>query len=470
MSTAPPVAAPPVAAPVPDPGPPAGDPTAELVAADRAVLIHPALPAHRADRTVLVRGSGCRVWDSEGRSYLDGSAVLGLSQVGHGRRELADAASAQMATLDCFHTWGTITNDRAVELARRLVGLAPNGLDHVYFTSGGAEGVEVALRMARFAHHRNGEPDRTWVLSRRLGYHGIGYGSGSVSGLPAYHEGFGPGLPHVHHLSPPHPYQRHRYTGADVTGSCLRELTAVIERIGGDRIAAMIGEPVMGGGGAVTPPPDYWPRVAELLRSHGILLIFDEVVSAYGRTGRWFAAEHFGVTPDILVTAKGITSGYVPHGAVLTTGEVADALCRDSGFPAGFTYTGHPTACAVALANLDLIEREDLLGNAVETGAHLAARLRECLDLPVVGDVRGLGLMLAVEVVADKHTRDPLPGGTAHVADALRTDAGILLRVNPHALVINPPLVLTRAEADELADGIHAVLRRVRPDGSLAPA
>ncbi|WP_309111393.1 aspartate aminotransferase family protein [Saccharothrix sp.] len=463
VSTATPSTAPtPVAA--------SGETTAVLVAADRALLIHPTLPGHRSDRTVLVRGAGCRVWDSDGRGYLDGSAVLGLSQVGHGRRELAEAASAQMSTLDCFHTWGTITNDRAVELARRLVALAPTGLDHVYFTSGGAEGNEIALRMARFVHHRNGEPNRTWVLARRLGYHGIGYGSGSVSGFPLYHEGFGPKMPHVHHLSPPHPYQYNRYTGTDVTGFCLRELATVIERIGGDRIAAMIGEPVMSGGGAVVPPPDYWPRMAELLRSHGILLIFDEVVSAFGRTGRWFATEHFGMAPDILVTAKGITSGYVPHGAVLTTSEVADALCRDRGFPVGFTYTGHPTACAVALANLDLIEREHLLANAVDTGAHLATRLRDCIDLPVVGDVRGLGMMLAVELVADKDSRDPLPGGTGHIADALRTDAGILLRTNAHALLINPPLVLTRAEADELADGIHAVLSRARPDGSLVRA
>ncbi|WP_329459886.1 aminotransferase family protein [Streptomyces sp. NBC_01497] len=436
-----------------------------LVAADRATLIHPTLPAHRTDRTVLVSGSGSRVRDAAGREYLDASAVLGVCQVGHGRAELARAAADQMTRLEYFHTWGTLTNDRAIELATRLTKLSPEGLSQVYFTSGGAEGNEIALRMARLYHHRRGETQRTWVLSRRMAYHGVGYGSGGVSGSPVYHQGFGPSLPDVHFLTPPHPYRRDLFDGADVSDFCLAELRESIERIGPERIAAMIGEPVMGGGGAIVPPEDYWPRVAELLRSYGILLISDEVVTAYGRTGHWFAADHYGVTPDIMVTAKGITSGYLPHGAVLTTEEVAAQVTGELGFPVGYTYTGHPTACAVALANLDIIEREGLLANASVIGDYLGRRLEELTDVPVVAEVRRLGLQMAVELTSDKETRSSLPKGTGEVSDALRETAGIILRTNPYALVINPPLVFTRNEADELVEGLRSVLSRTDPDG-----
>lgn len=438
----------------------------ELARLDRERILHPLLPAGREDRTVLVGGEGCHVHDADGRSYLDASAVLGLMQVGHGRPELAAAAAEQMGRLEFFHTWGTITNDRAIELATRLTDLAPEGLDRVFFTSGGAEGNEIALRLARFYHHRKGTPRRTWVLSRHSSYHGIGYGSGSLSGMPVYHEGFGPVVPDIHFLTAPHPYQREWYGGEDPTDFCVRELEAAIERIGPDKIAAFIGEPVMGGYGCVIPPADYWPRVREVLDRHGILLIFDEVVTAFGRTGTWYGAEHFGVVPDILVTAKGITSGYVPHGAVLVSEEVAEVVGAGGGFPIGYTYTGHPTACAVALANLDLIEKEGLLANATDTGAYLVAGLRrELLELPAVGDVRQLGLMLAVQLVSDKETRADLPGGTLRVTDALREQAGIIVRANPHALVVTPPLVLDRPLADKLVDGFRFVLERLGTDG-----
>lgn len=454
----------PVSPAVPVPG---ADKTAQWVRADRDRLIHPNLPDGRADRTVMVEGRGCHVRDSAGRRYLDAAAVLGMMQVGHGRAEIVAAATAQMTALECFHLWESMSNDKAIELAVRLTDLAPAGLERVFFTSGGAEGNEIALRMARFFHYRREQPERTWILSRKTAYHGIAYGSGSVSGLPVYHQGFGPTLPDVHHLTAPDPYQTDAYGGEDVTEFCLRELRETIERIGPQRIAAMIGEPVMSVGGAVIPPPDYWPRVAELLRSHGVLLIFDEVVTAYGRTGHWFAAEHFGVRPDLLVTAKGITSGYVPHGAVLVTEEVAATVTGSTGFPIGFTYTGHPTACAVALANLDIIERENLLDNAAKTGDYLADRLAPLRDLPAVGDIRQIGLMLGLELVADKVARTQLPTGTAPVAQALREDAGIILRGNPRSLLINPPLVMDRGTADELADGLRSVLERVGPDGRI---
>ncbi len=443
-------------------------PAAQLAAKDRALLIHPYLPGSVDERVVMTEGSGCRLRDADGREYLDATGGLWLAQIGHGRAEIAEVAAAQMRRLEYFTGFWEFSNDRAIELAERLVDLAPTPLDHVYFTSGGSEANEAAIRMARYFHHRRGEEGRNWILARRSAYHGIGYGSGSASGLPIYHEGFEPMLPHVRHLTPPWPYRAELFDGRDPTDFCLDELERTIEEIGPSRVAAMIGEPVMGVGGMLVPPADYWPRVRELLSAHGILLILDEVVTAFGRTGSWFAAEHFGVDPDLLVTAKGITSGYVPLGAVLVSASVAEALLREHGFPVGFTYYGHPTACAVALKNLEIIEREGLLDRARETGAYLLDRLAGLEELPVVGEVRGLGMMLGIELVADKRTREPI---SMHSAphDVIRRETGVLVRDCAHTLVLSPPLVMTREEADEVAAAVRSVLERVSPDGSIAP-
>ncbi len=443
-------------------------PAAQLAAKDRALLIHPYLPGSVEERVVMTEGSGCRLRDAEGREYLDATGGLWLAQIGHGRAEIADVAAAQMRRLEYFTGFWEFSNDRAIELAERLVDLAPALLHHVYLTSGGSEANEAAIRMARYFHHRRGEEGRNWILARRSAYHGIGYGSGSASGLPIYHEGFEPMLPHVRHLTPPWPYRAELFDGRDPTDFCLDELERTIEELGPGRIAAMIGEPVMGVGGMLVPPADYWPRVRELLSAHGILLILDEVVTAFGRTGSWFAAEHFGVDPDLLVTAKGITSGYVPLGAVLVSAPVAEALAREHGFPVGFTYYGHPTACAVALKNLEIIEREGLLARARDTGAYLLDRLAGLAELPVVGEVRGLGMMLGIELVADKRTREPI---SMHSAphDVIRRETGVLVRDCAHTLVLSPPLVMTREEADEVAAAVRSVLERVSPDGSIAP-
>lgn len=441
---------------------------ADLAARDRALLIHPHLPRSVEERVVMTEGSGCRLRDAEGREYLDATGGLWLAQIGHGRAEIAEVAAAQMQRLEYFTSFWEFSNDRAIELAERLVELAPGPLDHVYFTSGGSEANEAAIKMARYFHHRRGEEGRNWILARLGAYHGIGYGSGSASGLAFCHEGFEPNLPHVRHLTPPWPYRAELFDGRDATDFCLDELERTIEEIGPGRIAAMIGEPVMGVGGMIVPPDDYWPRVRELLSAHGILLILDEVVTAFGRTGNWFAAQHFGVEPDLLVTAKGITSGYVPLGAVLLSAKVAEELDGEHGFAVGFTYCGHPAACAVALKNLEIIEREGLLERARETGSYLLDRLTSLEELPIVGEVRGLGMMLGIELVADKQTREPI---SMHRAphDVIRRETGVLVRDCDHTLVLSPPLVMTREEADEVVAAVQSVLERMSPDGSIAP-
>ncbi|MEU3839438.1 aspartate aminotransferase family protein [Streptomyces sp. NPDC028635] len=444
---------------------------ADLIRLDRAHIIHPYLPGSATERVVMTSGSGCRLTDTEGRSYLDATGGLWLAQVGHGRTELADVAHQQMTKLEYFTSFWEFSNERAIELAARLASLAPDPLNHVYFTSGGSEGNEAAIKMARYYHHRRGESSRTWILARSKAYHGIGYGGGSATGFPVYHEGFAPMMPHVSHLTPPWPYRSELYDGQDPADFLIRELEERIAEIGPQNIAAMIGEPIMGVGGMLVPPADYWPRVREVLDRHGILLIFDEVVTAYGRVGEWFAAQYFGVTPDIIVTAKGITSGYVPLGALLVGDHVAEVLLRDHGFPMGYTYNGHPVATAVATANLDIIEQEGLLARATGLGAALHGELQSQLgDLPIVGEIRSVGMMLAVELVADRATRAPLPLDPDRMPhDVIRRETGVIVRDSAHSLVLSPPLIMTEAEAKEAASALRSVLERTEPTGEIRP-
>ncbi|MGV9625369.1 aminotransferase family protein [Streptomyces sp. NPDC003487] len=447
---------------------------ADLTRLDRAHIIHPYLPGSASERVVMTSGSGCRLTDTEGRSYLDATGGLWLAQIGHGRTELADVAHEQMKKLEYFTSFWEFSNERAIELAARLASLAPEGLNHVYFTSGGSEGNEAAIKMARYYHHRRGESSRTWILARSKAYHGIGYGGGSATGFPVYHEGFAPMMPHVSHLTPPWPYRSELYgdqrlSPEQVTDFLIGELEERIAEIGPENIAAMIGEPIMGVGGMLVPPADYWPRVREVLDRHGILLIFDEVVTAYGRIGEWFAAQYFGVTPDIIVTAKGITSGYVPLGALLVGDHVAEVLLRDYGFPMGYTYNGHPVATAVATANLDIIEKEGLLARATSVGAFLHDELQSQLgELPIVGEIRSVGMMLAVELVADRATRRPLPLHPDRMPhDVIRRETGVIVRDSAHSLVLSPPLVMTETEAKEAASALRSVLERTEPTGDI---
>jgi len=432
---------------------------AALAELDRAHVIHPHRRAGSTDSTIVVRGEGCRLWDAAGNEYLDTAAGLALTQVGHGRAELAEAAAAQMRELEYYPSFWEFANPRAIELAARLAALAPGDLPKVFFTSGGSEGIEVAARMARLYHHERGEPGRTVLLARRCGYHGVGYGSGSLTGFDDYHAGFAPMLPDVRHLTPPWSYRTELFDGEDPTEYCVRELQRTIDELGADRIAAFVGEPIMGVAGMVTPPADYWPRVVEVLRVNGILVIADEVICAYGRTGRWFASEHYAIAPDIVVSAKGLTSGYIPLGAVLVSGEVAAKLdLGPDGFPIGYTYTGHPTACAVALANLDLIEREGLVERAAEVGERLLAELAPLTRLPVVGEVRGVGLMMAVEL-ARETSAGPEIGAIA--SRELRERHGLIVRAHESVLSLSPPLVIADDEIERIVAGLHDTLTRI---------
>jgi putrescine aminotransferase len=390
-----------------------------------------------------MRGKGALLWDAHGREYVDGTCGLWQCAVGHGRAELAEAAAAQMRTLEFYASFWDYSNEPAIRLGARLAELSPPGFDRVFFTNGGSEGIETAIKLVRLAWHVAGHPERTTILSRKGAYHGVGSASLAATGIPPLQEGFAPLAPGFVHLSTP----AQSASVDDLVG----ELEATIADVGAERVAAFVGEPVLGVGGMIPPPEGYWPRVHAVLRAHGILLVLDEVVTAYGRTGHWFAAERYAVDPDVIVTAKALTSGYVPMGAVLVHDRVVEML-EGSPFRHGFTYNGHPVGAAVALANLEIIEQERLLSRAVETGSRMLERLQAALDLDGVREVRGVGLMLGVEVDVGRDT-------AAVARQAL--EQGVVVRASGQKIVMSPPLVIEDDQADRVVDVLLAALERL---------
>jgi putrescine---pyruvate transaminase len=393
---------------------------------------------------VLARGEGAWVEDDRGRRYLDATAGLWYCNVGHGRAELADVAAAQMRELAAYSTFGTYANRPALELADRLSAIAPFEDAAVFLTTGGSDAVDTAGKIARRYWWLRGEPQRTVLVARAEAYHGMNAYGTSLAGIRPNAEGWGPLVTDVLHV--PH------------------DDAAELERVlaeHGHRVAAFIGEPVIGAGGVVPPADGYWERVQRACAAHGALLIADEVVTGYGRVGPWFASERFGIEPDIVTTAKGLTSGYLPLGAVLCGPRVRDTLWADDAgaFRHGYTYSGHAAGCAVALRNLDIIEREGLRDRVLELEPVLADALAGLDDAPLVEETRSVGLLGAVELSAEARAEDP--GLADRVVSALQDD-GILVRsLVGHSLQISPPFVITADELELLADRIGRALERV---------
>jgi putrescine aminotransferase len=410
----------------------------ELARLDAAHVIHPhAVIGHPEPPVVWMRGKGALLWDAEGREYVDGTCGLWQCAVGHGREELARVAAAQMEQLEFYASFWEFTNEPSIRLAARLAELAPDGLERVFFTNGGSEGIETAIKLVRRAWHAQGAPERTIVLSRKAAYHGVGSASLAATGIPPLKEGFGPLAPDFVHLSTPSALT----AGPDAGEILAEELEWVVSEIGADRIAAMVAEPVIGVGGMIPPPDGYWPRVQEILRRHGILLILDEVVTAYGRTGRWFGAQRYDIEPDVIVTAKALTSGYFPMGAVLVAPRPLELL-DGAPFRHGFTYNGHPTGAAVALANLDIIEREGLIERAERAGARMLEGLLPLSRHDAVAEVRGVGLMLGIELAA----------GDAAAVQAAARRQGVIVRATGQKIVLSPPFVIEDHQADRIVD------------------
>ena len=416
-----------------------------LAELDQAHVLHPhAVVGSPAAPVIWARGEGALLWDADGREYVDGTCGLWQCAVGHGRRELARVAAEQMGRLEFYASFWNFANEPSIRLAASLAALAPTGLDHVFFTNGGSEGTETAIKLVRLARYAQGEPERTTILSRRAAYHGVGSASLAATGIPPLKEGFGPLAPGFVHLSTP--------TLRSTTDELVSELRTVIDEHGADRITAFIGEPVMGVGGMIPPPDGYWPAVQEVLRERGILLVLDEVVTAYGRTGHWFGAQRYELDADVIVTAKALTSGYVPMGAVLVHDRLVELL-DGTAFRHGFTYNGHPVGAAVALANLEIIEREGLIERAARAGARMLDRLRPVERLDCVSEVRGVGLMLGVELAGD---RDAAP------VAARALEQGVVVRASGQKIVMSPPFVIEDAQADRIVDVLAAELARLQ--------
>jgi putrescine---pyruvate transaminase len=433
---------------------------------DRTHWLHPqgdlaALPG-TIPQLILVSGRGATLTDIAGREYIDGMASLWNVNVGYGREVLADAAADQMKVLAFSSAYGAFGTPPAIKLAAKLAELAPGDLEVTYFASGGGEANDTAYKIARLYWKLRGEPQRVKIVSRIRDYHGLTYAATSATGLTNFWKGYEPLAPGFLHAPAPDPY---RYDGDGPAGAAYVAATErLIVDAGPETVAAVVAEPVQGAGGVIVPPPDYFPLLREMCDRYGILLITDEVITGFGRTGKWFAAEHWKLRPDLMLFAKGVTSGYLPLSGVMMTAAVHEVLKSVKGmFTHGFTYSGHPTACAVALRNLQILEDENLIDQVAQKGAYLQHRLQGLRRHHIVGDVRGLGLLGGVELVKDRESKelfDASAGAGRRVwLEALRQ--GVIVRaVAGDVIAISPPFVITEEQIDHMVDVLDGAIER----------
>jgi len=447
---------------------------AELKQANARHLLHPmAHPRQMVESPpdIIVRGEGSWIWDVDGHRLVDGVAGLWSVNLGFGRREIRDAIVEQLDELVYYNIFRGTTHARAIELADRIVGMMrPDGVEAVFFSSGGSDAVEGALKLARQYWKVRGQHDRTKYIALRQGYHGVHFGGMSVNGNTNFRRAYEPLLPGCFHVDTPWLY-RNPYTDDPVRlgAICAELLEREIVFQGPDTVAAFIAEPVQGAGGVIVPPPNYWPLLRKVCDRYGVLLIADEVVTGFGRTGELFGTRLWGVQADIWCLAKGISSGYVPLGATAVSGAVARAFREgDPAFATvthGYTYSAHPVAAAAALAALDLIERDDVVANAARQGERLLQRLRELgRRSPLIGDVRGVGLMACIEMVADKATRQTLPRGAKQVAAVAREAyrRGAMIRTSGPNIILSPALTIEASQIDLLCDILDASFAAVQ--------
>lgn len=439
---------------------PAGNRTAW--AKDKDHVLHPYTDFSSFARTgsqIIEKAQGMHVTDDKGRRLLDGIAGLWCVNIGHGRREMAEAISRQVLEMQYYNPFGASSNVPAAELGERLAELSPGSLNHVYYSCGGSTANESAVRIAHYYFAMRGQPNKRKIISRNHAYHGGTYVAASLTGIHGTKLGFNQvGEGFISHVSAANMYARPgAMSEAEYCDFLVAEFENRIEQLGASNVAAFIAEPVMGAGGVLIAPAGYHRRMKAVCERHDVLYIADEVVTAFGRLGAWFASKDvFDYQPDMIVCAKGITSGYIPLGATLLSDEIYDVIsrpqCEGGVFSMGLTYFGHPVACAAALENMAIIEREDLLGNAQRTGAHLQQSAKVLSGLEIVGDVRGHGLMLAVDLVSDRKTKAPMPVGenAAERIFAGCVDRGVIVRPVGSRLIVSPPLVIDEAQCNEI--------------------
>lgn len=425
-------------------------------------------PTEAGKVPLIVRGEGAYIYDSEGKRYLDGLAGLFVSQVGHGRTEIAQAMARQAEQLAFFPLWG-YANEPAAELAQRLAALAPGDINKVYFTNSGSEAVESAWKLAKQYFRAIGKPDKHKVLSRNTAYHGTTHGALSITGIPDLKVDFEPLVPSTHRIPNTNFYRAPEHGGneEEFGAWAAREIERMILAEGPDTVAAVFLEPVQNSGGCFPPPPNYFQAVREICDRHDVLLVSDEVICGFGRLGTYFGSEKFGYVPDIITCAKGLTSGYAPMGAMLAREEIFNAVSSDgSFFKHGYTFGGHPVAAAAALANLDIFEREGLNQHVLDNEGAFRSTLEKLLDLPIVGDVRGDGYFYGIELVKDKATKETFTAEESSrvlkdfVSKRLFDD-GLYCRADDRGepvIQLSPPLIVGPKEFNDMEQILRGAL------------
>ena len=439
--------------------------TAEWKALDSAHFLHPFTDhkaLHKETSRIITRADGLYLWDSDGTKILDCMAGLWCVAAGYGRKELADAAAAQMMQLPFYNAFFKTATPPAIELAARLAKLVGMDMNHVFFATSGSEAVDSIIRLVRHYWALKGKPAKKWVISRQYAYHGSTLAGASAGGMVDMHNQAGD-LPFFAQVAAPYWYGQ----GGDMSEAefgilAARSLEAKIIELGAENVAAFIGEPIQGAGGVIIPPDNYWPEVQRICQEHDILLAADEVICGFGRTGQWFGSHSYGIKPDLMSLAKGITSGYIPLSAVMIGERVADVLINEGGeFHHGFTYSGHPVSCAVALANLDIIENEGLVERGAQQGAKLFAALRSAIgDHPLVGEIRIKGLVGAIELVRDKAGRQffPSDAGVGIICRKHCLANNLMMRAVRDTMIFSPSLVIGDSE---IAEFVQLITRAV---------
>ncbi|WP_431357090.1 aspartate aminotransferase family protein [Maritalea porphyrae] len=455
-------------------------PTDKLQALDAAHHIHPFSDMgdlNARGTRVITRADGAYIWDSDGNKLLDGMAGLWCVNVGYGRKELVDVATNQMMQLPYYNSFFQSTNVPAIELSAKLAELAPGDLNHVFYAGSGSEANDTNIRMARHYWASLGKPSKKVIISRHNAYHGSTVAAASLGGMAFMHAQGGLPIPDISHIAQPYWYAEGGDLSPEEFGlKCAQELEAEIERLGEDKVAAFIGEPIQGAGGVIIPPETYWPEIQRICDKYEILLIADEVICGFGRTGNWFGSQTFNIRPDIMTIAKGLSSGYLPIGGSMVSDHVAEVLAQKGGeFAHGYTYSGHPVAAAVALENLRILDEEKIVERASnEIAPYLKDKWLDLANHPLVGEARICGMVAGLELTPDKTARAPFktPLGTAgNICRDFAIENGLVMRAVRDGLIISPPLVLTKPQVDELAEKVGRVLdqahAKMRQEGML---
>jgi len=402
---------------------------------------------------IITKAEGVYVWDSEGNKILDGMAGLWCVNVGYGREELVQAATKQMHELPFYNLFFQTAHPPVVELAKAIADLAPVGMNHVFFTGSGSEANDTALRMVRHYWAIKGQPQKKVIIGRWNGYHGSTVAGVSLGGMKALHAQGDLPIPGIVHIDQPYWYGEGGELSPEEFGVRVAEqLEQKILEVGEDKVAAFIAEPIQGAGGVIIPPASYWPKIREILGKYDILFIADEVICGFGRTGEWFGSQYYGLAPDLMPIAKGLTSGYLPMGGLIVRDKVVEVLNQGGEFYHGFTYSGHPVAAAVALENIRILKDEKIVERVkAQTAPYLQKRWQELADHPLVGEARGVGLLGALELVKNKKTRERFEGkGVGMICREHCFQNGLIMRAVGDSMIISPPLVISEPEIDEL--------------------